>query len=173
MVKQDLIQLFEYMYWCTHRLLEHAAQLSNEQFLACGGATARNLRATLVHELDVEWSWRLRLSDQEDGGELVPDDFPDLAAIAARWAAEERAMRSWLMSLRDDDLEREIGPATLGKQYRLGDYLMHVLLHARQQHADVATLLSMEGQSPGELEYLGYLNDHVRVKVKQAATIPS
>ena len=58
MQRSDLQPLVDYMYWVNHRLLRAAADLTPEQFAEPSSVTTRDLRATLVHELDVEWSWR-------------------------------------------------------------------------------------------------------------------
>ena len=75
------------MYWVNHRLLDAAARLSTAEFVQTDAATTRDLRSTLVHELDVEWSWRLRLQGRadEDEAELRPEDYPDVAALRAHW----------------------------------------------------------------------------------------
>ena len=71
----DILHLFDYVYWVNHRLLDAAEELANNQLTATAEVTTRDLRATLVHELDVEWSWRLnlqgRLTDAEE--DLRPD----------------------------------------------------------------------------------------------------
>ena len=98
MNKADIQHLIDYMYWVNHRLLDAAEQLSTDELIASTTITMRNLRATLVHELDVEWSWRLnlqgRLTDAEE--DLRPEDFPDVAAIRERWTRDEAEMRAWL-----------------------------------------------------------------------------
>jgi len=61
-------------------------------------------------------------------------------------------MRAWLATLTDDDLAVAVGPH--GNARPLWQYLVHVVTHAVQQQADAATLLTLAGRSPGELEYL-------------------
>jgi uncharacterized damage-inducible protein DinB len=159
--RATVLELFDYMYWVNQRLLDAADRLPAGR-LAAPGPTTRDLRATLVHELDVEWSWRLALQGRpiEELGEdveLRPEDYPDLAAIRQHWLRDEAAMRAWLNGLDDEALAGEVEPALDSHARPLWHYLVHVLMHAAQQQADAATLLSAAGDSPGELGFLGYL----------------
>jgi uncharacterized damage-inducible protein DinB len=159
--REAVLELFDYMYWVNHRLLDAADRLPAGQ-LAAPGPTTRDLRATLVHELDVEWSWRLALQGRpiEELGEdveLKPEDYPDLAAIRQHWLRDEAEMRAWLDGLDDEALAGELKPALDGHTRPLWQYLVHVLTHAAQQQADAAMLLSAAGSSAGELGYLEYV----------------
>jgi uncharacterized damage-inducible protein DinB len=73
MERTDIDSLFDYMYWANDRILDAAELLTPDEFIAPSVVTTRDLRSTLVHELDVEWSWRLnlqgRLSEGEEGAE--------------------------------------------------------------------------------------------------------
>lgn len=159
MRKDEITQLFDYMYWVNHRLLDAAARLSEGGFLAPSAETTRDLRATLVHELDVEWSWRLnlqgRLSEAEE--DLKPEAYPDLASLRAHWDADEAEMRAWLASLSDDQLATPLHSQLTNRTRPLWQFLMHIVIHAAQQQADAATLLSAASRSPGELGYLEFL----------------
>ena len=156
MHKDDLVHLIDYLYWVNGRLLDAAEGLTTDELTAPATVTSRNLRATLVHELDVEWSWRLnlqgRLSDADE--DLDPDDFPDVAAIRARWREDEAEMRAWLDGLTDEDVNAPV-TSELSKDARpLWAYLLHIVFHATQQQADAATLLTLAGHSPGDIGYL-------------------
>ncbi len=159
----EIRSLVEYMYWVNHRLLAAAEGLTADQFIAAAHPTTRDLRATLVHELDVEWSWRLNLQARpldEFGpeAELQPNDYPTVAALREHWLRDEAEMRTWVSSLSDDDLDA-IPPSALSHDRRpLRDYLLHIVVHACQQQADAATLLTLAGRSPGELGYLEFLS---------------
>ena len=156
MNKADVQHLIDYMYWVNHRLLDAAEQLSTDELIASTTITMRNLRATLVHELDVEWSWRLnlqgRLTDAEE--DLRPEDYSDAAAIRERWSQDEAEMRAWLEGLTDDDIAASVHSDLSADDRPLLTYLLHIVFHATQQQADAATLLTLAGQSPGEIGYL-------------------
>jgi uncharacterized damage-inducible protein DinB len=161
MNRTDIDSLFDYLYWVNWRLLDAAEALTVVQFTAPPATTTRDLRATLVHELDVEWSWRLnlqgRMSDDEE--DLKADDYPDVATMREHWRRDEAEMRSWLGSLTDDDLAAVVESGFTQSRRPLWQYLVHILVHAAQQQADAATLLTLAGQSPGELGYLEFLSD--------------
>jgi uncharacterized damage-inducible protein DinB len=156
MRRTDVVDLLDYMYWVNHRLLDAAERLAPERLTAPADVTTRNLRATLVHELDVEWSWRLnlqgKLTDADE--DLNPDDYPDVATIRDHWRRDEADMRAWLDSLTDEDLAAPAKSDLSGDARPLWQYLLHIVFHAAQQQADAATLLTIAGASPDDIGYL-------------------
>lgn len=164
----SVLALFDHLYWVNRRLLDAATRLTAEEFTSPTTPetpieiTTRDLRATLVHELDVEWSWRLNLQGKPieewgPGEELKPEDYPDVRTLREHWARDEAEMRAWLDGLSDEDLARPTSSAFTNDRRPLWHYLLHIVTHAAQQQADAATLLTLKGSSPGDLDFLAYL----------------
>ncbi len=155
----DVHSLFDYMYWVSGRILDAVEGLTVAEWTAPATVTTRDLRATLVHELDVEWSWRLNLQGglSDDEADLRPEDYPDVASIREHWRRDEADMRAWLDALTDDELAAHVQSGLTSDSRPLWQYLVHIVMHAAQQQADAATLLGMAGRSPGELGYLEFL----------------
>jgi uncharacterized damage-inducible protein DinB len=152
----DARVLIEYIYWMRDRIFESVGRLPAHEFLNARTVTTRDLRATLVHELDVEWSWRERLRDGEfpDSEDLNPDDYMTLSVLRAHWKRDEQQMRTWAESLTDEALAAK--PPDEQSSQALWYYVMHLVAHAMQQFSDAATLLSLTGHSPGELGFLEF-----------------
>ena len=165
MRKPEITTLFDHMYWVNGRLLDATERLGSSAFVAAPAGTTRDLRATLVHELDVEWSWRLNLQGRlsEDEADLRPEDFSDVGALREHWRRDEAEMRAWLESLTDERLEARTSSGLSGDRRPLWQYLMHIVLHAAQQQADAATALTVAGASPGEIGFGEYLQAAERV----------
>ncbi|MFL5756637.1 MAG: DinB family protein [Chloroflexota bacterium] len=175
MRKAEVELLVGYMYWVNHRLLDAAERVDPGQFVADSRVTTRDLRATLVHELDVEWSWRLNLQGRPDSEfgpdvELSATDYPDVRTLREHWRRDEIDMRAWLESLTDRSLEDDVPSRLSGNRRPLWQYVMHIVTHAAQQQADAATLLTMFGQSPGELGLLEYLRSDGHAEADSAAS---
>lgn len=158
----EVRQFVDYLLWANRRLLDAAGRLPPDVFASTSGDTVRDLRGTLVHELDVEWSWRMVLEGrpEEEWGsdqDLKPEDFPDVDTLRARWDEEERQLRDWVASLTDEDLATETRPPLTGELLPLWYYVMHIVMHGTQQHADAATLLTAAGASPGEIGFLDFV----------------
>ncbi len=152
--------LFDYLYWMRDRILDAAAALEPSDFLASDDAATRDLRATVVHELDVQWSWRERLKgadwdEWDPDADLRADDYADVDAIREHWARDEAEMRAWLTSLRDEDLDAP--PAFRDDHDPLWHYVMHLVSHGIQQFSEAAVLLTRAGQSPGDIGFLEFL----------------
>ena len=158
MRSRDVQLLVRYLYWTRDRVLDAAARTPVD-VLTAPVPTVRDLRATLVHELDVEWSWRVRLQGatrQTSGpeGELEPEDYATLEAIREHWLRDEAEMLTWVSGLTDEGLASPVGERD--DAHPLSFYLLHVVIHGLQQFADAATLLTAAGQSPGDIEFLRF-----------------
>ncbi len=157
MRSSDLAQLFDYSYWATRQVLASATQVPVEQFTAAPTFTYRNLRGTLVHTLDVEWSWRIRLRGEHPDlwdTSLADRDYATVQALADHWSRDEAEMRAWVDGLGDGDLVRI---TQLGQdRYPMWWYLQHILSHSAAQRRDAALILTDLGHAPPELEFLFY-----------------
>ena len=152
----DMRKLFEFSYWANRELLSSVAALAPEQFVAPSSFTYRSLRDTLVHVLDVEWSWRIRLRGEHPElweTSLDPAMYSDVRALSEHWARDEAQMRGWLAGVDDADLEAIVD---LGGRDRfpLWYFLMHIVSHGEQQRRDAQLLLRSFGQPVPDLEFL-------------------
>jgi uncharacterized damage-inducible protein DinB len=158
----DAATLLDHLYWTRDRVLGAAASLDASTFTAADTVTSRNLRATLVHELDVQWSWRERLkgADWEEWGEdaeLRGEDYATIQAVAEHWQRDEAVMRAWLASLTDPDLDAP--PVRDEDRQPLWHYVMHLYSHGLQQFSEAAVLLTRAGHSPGDIGFLEFVQD--------------
>ena len=158
----DVDRLFDYRYRIRDRVLAAAARLPDEDFRSSETVATRDLRSTLVHELDVESSWRHRLAGvgpEVEEPELHVSDFPTIAALTEQWHRDETAMRAWIGSLTDAQLAA--APAHERASLPFVDYLLHVVGHGIEEFTEAALLLTRAGHSPGDIEFLEYVDPRV------------
>lgn len=160
MNRDEIKLLFQYNDWANDRILDTAQKLSPEQLAAENEYGWGSLRGALVHLMDADYVWRCLLIDGAFIDELNPDDFPDVAAIRARWDEERESFSDYLDSLSDDDLLGTISyEAHDGKRHRiLWHCLAHVVNHGTQHRSECAALLTGFGHSPGNLDFLVFLS---------------
>ena len=158
MRQREVATLFDYTYWAHRRILATATRLTDAQFRLRSVIVGRDLRATLVHTLDVECSWRLRLQrrPEEEWRKTLPiTDYRNVAGLAEHWRRDETAMRQWVATLDDEALARS-ADIDAKEQYPLWYYLVHMVTHSQQHRSESAQLLTQLGQSPGDLDFLDY-----------------
>ena len=160
----DIETLIDYLYWRRDRVLAGADALGTTSFVATTGAASRDLRGTLVHELDVERSWRLRLAGAPDADwdqTLQDRDYPAVGALRDDWDRDETEMRAWIAGLSDADLA---APVTVNRLdgFALEAYLTHVLTHALQSFGEAGVLLAAAGHSVGDVDFLDYCDERER-----------
>ncbi len=166
MQPSEIALIFDHLYWVRDRILD-AANAPGVSWPGRAPDGLLNLRATLVHELDVEWSWRRRLTSPDptefppEDVELVPDDFPSVASIRERWTGDEMELRAWLASLSAKALDGPCG-AEASRSHPLWWHLQHLYTHAVQQLSNAAWMLSADGHSPGDLEFLSFVEARER-----------
>ncbi len=164
MILEYLHKLYDYNYWANARILEAAANLTGEQFVAPGILSHGGVRDTLVHTLTAEWIWRMRCQERVSPTALLSvEDFPTLADLRTRWQAEEEALRAYVASLTNEDLNQTIPyTSSEGKPFSfiLWQILVHVVNHGTQTRSEAAVLLTDYGYSPGDLDLIYYIRDH-------------
>jgi uncharacterized damage-inducible protein DinB len=159
---QDMLILYEYNYWTNGRILAAAARVSQEQWSAPSTYPYGSLRGTLLHTLDTEFGWRMRCQYNQSTPDLSETEFSTLDVIRRRWDEEETAMRAYLASLQDDDLDGLLRYTTDQGEQRervLWHCLLHVVNHGTQHRSEAAALLTEYGSSPGDLDFTVFLNE--------------
>jgi uncharacterized damage-inducible protein DinB len=139
-------------------------KLSAEQFAAPAAFPFGGLRGTLLHILDAEWSWRLRLQHGAPSSDLLEADFPTLDALVTRWQDEEQEMRAYLGSLDDEKLAGTVRyPIGEGKMREriLWHCLLHLANHGTQHRAEAAAILTALGQSPSDVDFTIFLSERL------------
>jgi uncharacterized damage-inducible protein DinB len=160
MYQDDVNDRFGYLYWIRDRALAQAAELPEDAFVDPTPMAYRDLRSTLVHELDVERSWRLRLQGAPiDIWDITlqPADYPDVATLADHWQRDEADMLAWIAELTDDELSAPVSVNGL-EGFPLATYLVHVVMHGVQSLSAAAILLHQRGQSMGDVDYLDFVD---------------
>ncbi len=161
-MKPDEIQtIFNYNYWANQKLLTAGAKVTQQQFEAPGSFPYGGLRGTLVHVMDAEYAWRMRLSGDLATKDMAETDFPTISSLEERWKNEEKGMRGWLAGIKpealDVTIEYTIDSGAKRKRV-LWHCLYHVVNHGTQHRSEAAALLTDFGQSPGDVDFTLFLN---------------
>lgn len=160
MNKQDILLLYQYNQWANARILNTAANVTQEQFVAPRSFPHGGLRGTLVHALSAEWIWRTRWEGTSPSFMLKPDDFPNFQALQARWAEEEARLMRFVNDVSEERLNQTFDYTnTAGKPFTrvLWHIMVHLVNHGTQHRAETAAILTDLGHSPGDLDLISFL----------------
>lgn len=159
----DIQLLYDYNYWANQLMLSKAADVTPEQLTQATGFPWGDLRRTLIHTLDAEHMWRNLCHDQRvpDPRLIDSEPFPTLDSIGHYWKLEEQAMRDYLNSLNDGDMESIVRyEVKEGVRERvLWHCLVHVVNHGTQHRSEIAQMLTSFGHSPGGIDMTRFLNE--------------
>jgi len=159
---QDILLLYDYNYWANRRILDAAAPVEAERFVAETAHSFGSLQGTLVHTFEAEFGWRMLCQHNHITASLPKAEFPTIERLAQRWQEEETAMRGYLAGLSNDDLAGIVRYTTETGQQRervLWHCLLHVVNHGTQHRSEAAAILTRYGHSPGELDFTVFLNE--------------
>jgi uncharacterized damage-inducible protein DinB len=161
MNRQDILILYRYNQWANARILETAASVSQEQFLAPASFPHGGLRGTLVHMLSAGWIWRTRWGGISPTRLLQPDDFPTFESLRKRWAEEEGLLMQFVEGVTDEKLNGTFDYTnTSGKPFTrvLWQAMVHLVNHGTQHRSEAAAMLTDLGHSPGDLDLIYFLD---------------
>jgi len=152
--------LYAYSAWANARILETAEQLTPEQYTTASDG-CDSIRDTLVHTASAQWLWLERWRENSPRELWDPAEFPDVAALRARWLEVEEATAAYIAGLRKSDLARVVSYVNFQGEpwaYPLWHQLLHQVNHATQHRSEAALLLTRLGYSPGWLDFLVYVD---------------
>jgi uncharacterized damage-inducible protein DinB len=154
--------LYAYNTWANGRILDTSARLTPDQFLSkVVGASFDSVRDTLVHTMSAHWIWLSRWQGVSPTAMFNPAEFPDIETIRRRWDQIEAETQAFLTGLNEAGLDQVINYINTHGQpfgYHLWQIMVHQVNHATQHRSEVAAILTHFGYSPGELDFLVYLD---------------
>ena len=160
MNKQDILLLYKYNQWATARILNAAAGLTQEQFVAPASFPHGGLRGTLVHALFAEWIWRMRWEGNSPTQRFNPEEFPTFEALRTRWLEEENRLMEFVSSVAEERINSPFDyKNTAGKPFTqvMWQVMAHVVNHGTQHRSEAAAILTDLGHSPGDLDLMSFL----------------
>lgn len=156
--------LYAYSAWANGRVLDSAAKLDTETFLAAQPPNGDSAGRLLSHVMWAQWLWLSRW-----GGIAPPPRidaaYADASSLRDRWRRVQRHTETFLMDLDDGAIEREISYVNSAGEawtYPLWQQLLHVANHATQHRSEAAAILTSVGHSPGQLDLLVYVDQLTR-----------
>jgi uncharacterized damage-inducible protein DinB len=158
--KQDILILYQYNQWANAKILNEAAKVTEEQYLAPAAFPHGGLRGTLVHALFAEWIWRKRWEGISPTQRLKPEDFPTLESLHARWLQEEKQLMAFAEGVTDEKLDGTFSYTnTSGKPFTkiLWQAMAHLVNHGTQHRTEAAAILTDLGHSPGDIDLIYFL----------------
>ena len=150
-----LRDLYDHHAWSMDRLLARALEVAPEQAAQPWGA-AGGLTAILDHILSAERAWLRRFQARSRVAWVEAETVAD---VQGRWFVLQAEVRAFLAGLGPADLDRHIVRNPLPRDRgTLGAGITHVIMHAAQHTAEAAELLTQLGHSPGQLDYMEFLD---------------
>ncbi len=162
MNKQDIQLLYKYNSWANKRILDTAANVTEEQFLAPASYPHGALCGTLTHALFAEWIWRMRWQGESPVQRFKPEDFPTFESLKTRWAEEEKLLLAFVDGLTDDKLNSTFNyKTTEGRPFQriLWQAMAHVVNHGTQHRSEAAAMLTEMAHSPGDIDLMLFLSE--------------
>ncbi|HRN51764.1 MAG TPA: DinB family protein [Anaerolineales bacterium] len=159
MLKDLLLDLYDFTCWGRELMLEHAAKLTPEQYEEETRFPIKSVKETLVHTLSAERAYRTRCAGLPTAA-VKSEEFADLAALRAYWQDEETQMRAYLTGASEDELAGSVTyKVSTGEEFTRArlELLKQLFFHSMQHRAELAQMLTEFGHSPGNIDYTMYL----------------
>lgn len=150
--------MIDYNYWARDRLLARLPFLPAAFYFAPAELDHGSIHRTLLHALQAEINWRLRIQGLPLGPEIKVEDASQLRQV---WLEEETHWRELAAGLSDDEAGREVTYEAWGGERftdRLWQMVFHVTGHGVQHYAEVALAVTKQGHSPGNLDFMEYVH---------------
>ena len=156
--KEQFGRLFAYHWFTLDRLLTLTSQLEDKVIHAQTGYGRGSIFELFYHILQTDQAWRMGMQ----AGRRVPTKFKkeDFASLEDLWLGVKTERVEWDAFLADMTPEDYDGIINLvDRSGQVNPILrwrifQHVSLHGMQHFAEIAHLLTIQGKSPGDIDFI-------------------
>jgi uncharacterized damage-inducible protein DinB len=161
-MRPDEIQtLTRYHIWANNRLMRKAANLTPEQLQTACWLSQGNVLQSLVHLLDVQWSWlQTCKTSRFPTRYITAADFRDIRHFRQAWQAEDQVLTGYAARLSPEQLDQAITyswPQARPRTKPLWHILLHIFNHGTHHRAEIGQYLASLGRSPGDMDLIKFL----------------
>jgi uncharacterized damage-inducible protein DinB len=149
--------LFKYHWHVTQKMLAGAAKLDSADYQEQHEYGHGSIHTILFHLLNTMRGWRLGFETGQQQPRLNAADFATLESLQTAFVQEQRAWDGLLASLSAEDIASDIALTTIGgasMRFPRWRVLQQLMLHGMQHHSELARLLTIKGQSPGDYDFI-------------------
>jgi uncharacterized damage-inducible protein DinB len=150
-------RLVDHTYWALDRILDQLEQVEPEALEADPPAEGMaNALHTLRHAYAYDRFWVPQIL----GIEQPPAPPRDIAELRRIWEPTRQALRDFLEESNDEELTRRLEiQDNEGETFhpRVSDVLSQLVQHHSQHRAELAVMATVNGHSPGELDWWDYM----------------
>jgi len=143
MNRDGLLALYTYNTYANHLMLDGVAQLSEDEFTRESGPSHGSICGLLLHVLECE-AWFLAICQ---GRTLEEPDLRTLADIRRNWSNLEREQQTFIASLTEGDLARDLAVELGSHPYHfpMWQLLVQAFVHSTHHRGELAILLGQMG----------------------------
>ena len=159
-ISADILRThIHYTAWASQRLLQAAAQLSDEEVNRDFGTADRSVLGALTHVSRADRSWLARVK-----GDPRPQ-FPSetsLATLQVEWPALHEQWNLWALGLTDQSALTEIVYQDLkGHTWKqpVWQLVLHLINHGTHHRGQVSGFLRAMGHTPPPLDLIFYYRE--------------
>jgi uncharacterized damage-inducible protein DinB len=162
MVSADILRLhIDYTAWASRRIVEAAAQLSDDELTRDFGTADRGVLGTLSHVFAADRVWLARLEGASGALSPAGAAFP-LATLQRDWPALHDRMRDWAQRLTDEAAQAPFSYSdSRGNRWTqpLWQVVFHIVNHGSHHRGQVSGFLRTMGHTPPSLDLVGYYRE--------------
>jgi uncharacterized damage-inducible protein DinB len=143
MNRDGLLALYTYNAYANQLVLDGLAQLSEDEFARESSPSHSSIRGLLLHLMECE-AWFLATCRERT---LEEPDLPTLADIRHYWGDLEREQRTFIASLTENDLARDLSIQLRDRSFHfpMWQLLAQAFIHSTHHRGELAILLGQMG----------------------------
>ena len=151
MTLSEILNLFEYDGWATHRTFDAVSSLSEPKYLEGLRSSHGGIHGTLVHLYSADWIWLQRWKGASPPAHVEASEIPNLDSLKKRWEQYHAERSLYLGKLTEEVLatSREYHDLKGNRQSEpLFQQMLHCVNHASYHRGQVVTMLRQQGGKP-------------------------